>query len=284
MNYQEYRNFKEGLDLAGYKRLDCMNPFKAMSFTDPVHNSVSESEADNFLYSLTGRDVSFCSGVRDALKTLFRVNNEKQIYIPNEVYPVYFDLVEVGSDFCSYSIFDKSALQDVEDSLILYTFNHFGDLELNLNLGRELLSKGNILLIDAVYDYAFSVKEFYSLLSSEKCFILSSFSKTQLCRSFGYVIHDSHVEFNKPEEYFSFNEEVSAKQLRIFAKRWKQLESQLEFKLSDSRHPYFKLLDKSFEELLEKKILGIPMSVFSRYNCCDDKTVVSCLYEIDRYV
>ena len=286
LNYQDYRKFKEELNLAEYKRLDCMNPFKAMSFIQPTHKSVNETEALEYIASISeypGR-ISLSSGVRGALKTLFEVYKSSKVYIPNEVYPVYFDLLDTSSNFCHYSIFDESALEDVQDSVILYTLNHFGELDLDNKKAESLISKGNILAIDAVYDYDFGLRKFYSLVDSGKCFILSSFSKTQLCRNFGYVFHKSDINFESPQNYYCFDEGIPQKQLSFIKERWEQIQSSLDFKLVDSKHPYFKLVDRSFEELLKMKILGIPLSVFSKFECAQDKTVVSCLYEIDKYV
>lgn len=284
MNYQEYRSFKESLDLSGMKRLDCMNPFKAMAFIQPSQKVANKSESKDYILDLVScsEKVSFTSGVRAALEEIFRNSQGETLYLPNEVYPVYFDLVSASSKVLSYSIFNELALQDIRNSTVLYTYNNFGEIDLGLVEAEELIARGNKLIIDAVYDYEQKSNKFIELCANGQCFVLNSFSKTQLHRGFGYVIHNSNLKFTEPEQFYTFDQSVPSVQISVFEERWIQIEESLGLSLPVSRHPYFKVLDVSFNELISNDILAIPLSVFSKYKC-EDKSVISCLYEIDKY-
>ena len=284
MNYQEYRAYKESLNLNQYFRLDCMNPYKAMSFIQPVHYEVKKFGARKFIekqIDYSGH-FSFTKGVRAALKHLCQVYKERTLYLPNEVYPVYFDLAD-KLKVIPYSIFEQQDFIEVHDSMILYTFNHFGSMKLTYSQAEELIARGNLLIIDAIYDYENCLKDWHSLIKNGRCYILNSFSKNQLCRDFGYVLHQSTIEFEAPGSYYEFDETVPHEQIQMFRTRWESIRTDYQGVIEQSRHPYFAVINLPFHKLLEQGILGVPLSVFAKYDA-QEKTIVSCLYEIDRHL
>lgn len=273
MNFQEYKEYKETLIDDKYLRLDCLNPFKAMDF-------VKVPEPDGMVYAST--DISYTRGVRSSLETLFNAFQNRTIYIPEEVYPVYFELSKKCKYVVPYSIFGDKPHFIGKESVVLHTLSFFGDNELTPKEVKRLVNKGITVIIDAVYDYKGACFEYET---HENLFILTSTAKTHLTRNFGITYHMSDIEFPEPEENFvslKLDNTMPTKQLEIFNERWKQLDNEIVSK--PSKHPYLRVIDLPFEELLSQNILGVPMSVFSGGNGNNYKTVISCLYEIDKHV
>ena len=151
MKYQEYREFKESLPLDDLLRLDCMNPFKAMAYLKPISKKSTKENSLKYIEELiayTG-NITFTKGVRDALKTLFYKFQSQTIYIPNEVYPVYFDLAR-DLDVIPYSIFNNSIFSQIKNSTILYTFNHFGSLDIDYDVVKAWIDNGMLSAMESL--------------------------------------------------------------------------------------------------------------------------------------
>ena len=289
MNFQDYRAFKDSLDLDKFLRLDCMNPMKAMEFLMvDAHDVRAPISADTFLEQVrqhlgetTGLSASL--GVRAALTSIFHAYQDRVIHIPQEVYPVYFEIA-AEQQHQGYSIFEPHALDRITDSVILSTLNHFGSLAFNPDLAEAILANNNILIIDAVYDYSHAVRAYLPLLASNKLFIACSLSKSQLDYKLGYVCHQSDIPFEAAPAYPSLDRHLPQQQLRAIDLRWQQINDLSAFKFEACAHPYFRVIKRSFHDLLDDDILGIPLSVFSNNPADNHTTVVSCLFEIDKHV
>lgn len=282
MNYLQYREFKSTLDLSKYLRLDCMNPRKSMSFLNPPRKRVTPDESllsirEAFGY---GGNISFSGGVCASLRTLSSVYRDRMFYIPQEVYPVYFQMIQGLKQ--GYSVFGYNSFEHIQDSVIIYSLNHFGSLKLRVPDLNRLVDRGNIVIIDAVYDYRRLVKQYYPLVKSGSCYVLCSTSKTQLTHESGFVLHETATNFTPPYEYYKYDTEFPIAQCAVFNNRWAEICDVVSAGLYSTNHPYLRIADGySFRGLLDRGILSIPMSVFSSI-IGTHSAVVSPLFEIDK--
>jgi aspartate/methionine/tyrosine aminotransferase len=296
-------------------RADCMNPFISMNYLLEDVEYRSQNVTQEMLYKkwqevnnvkISSEKLVLTRGVRHSLSKLFHLFKEETIYMPQDVYPRYFELAHENrvESFVTYPKVDWQVLNGVEDSVVLLTipFTPMGkpiDEEALKEL-ESLLKRGNRLIIDAVYDYDVqnNFQKLEPLFKQGVVFWLHSLSKTYLSPE---VLGISYVSSSAYKSYFEsafdnyhFQNEVSYGraydimrskptlpdlQQQEFRKGFAYLSENTGLTIEQSEIAYCAVVEESFEALLERNILGVPSSVFGSQN--PNLTIVTGLFYLD---
>ena len=312
MNFREYKVWQKEYLEKNPKvfRADCLNPFKSMDYLLKEIEFSSKKRDKHELYALwsevnsieiSKENLAFSKGIRDSLGILFEMFKEKNIYIPHDIYPRYFDLAKNNKlkSFTTYPKMDWELLENLEDSVVLLTipFTPLGRLmdEDDIVKIENLISKNNHVIIDSVYDYDLknNFKKLEVLLKTERIFWLHSLSKTYLSPEVlginyvpkAYKVYFTHSKnnglneecnFRRPYDILTQKSNFSALQSGEFQKGFDFLAENTGLDVYESEIAYFAVVNKPFEELLKYNILGVPASVFGSER--EDFTVVTGLY------
>lgn len=295
MNYQEYRESKEKLNLENYLRYDCMNIYKSLEpLLDEevykhlenlykVDNKKFDDFLENFNYktSLTKEKhvnmKAVKGGVVQSLKTIFESLKEEEFLIPSDVYPVYLQLAEdEGLNFETYQAFlgtDYGKLTDAKNKVVLITYP-CKPIEVNVTYDqiKTLNENGCTVVLDCVYmrdgkDYLLD-----EILSLGNVIVLHSMSKTFLRpKKIGIVIDTTNKNINyinaSEEDIKEANDLINLVNMnkileKIITVGWeKQSQKYIEID-KEMNSNYFKLSKGNYEDLLSKGVLTIPVSVF----------------------
>lgn len=330
MNYKEYNAFKENYlkDNDPY-RADCMNPFKSMDYLIDIPDDENLKEmyssvdiSQEKLYSVWSKNIDtesllpsiennlvFSSGVRSSLFSIFSIFPKKEIHLPLDIYPKYLDIAtDAGAKFKLFPTSENipwEYLNNLKESIILLTFPLSTKGEVlnarNLSYLKTLLSSGNIVVIDAVYDYDIlnTLKKLAPLLQKDNLFFLHSLSKSYLCPEvlgINFIPQKYHdlfkknilpglydmFEIKKYRSYFILETyenlpEIQEKEFRSGLIELLQVlkKKGISLKISPFHNGYFRTVGTPFQRLLDYGIMGIPSSVFGGE---DNTAVVTGLY------
>ena len=311
MNFKEYKLWqKEFLEKKpNVFRADCMNPFKSMDYLLKNIEFSDKKREKKELYELWSKvnsieisteNLAFSKGVRDSLGILFEIFKEKNIYMPQDIYPRYFELASKNKvhTFTTYPMMDWAYIGGIKGSVVLLTipFTPVGRRLSDEDIGQieELISNGNYVVIDSVYDYDLK-KSFSSLgklLKSERLFWLHSLSKTYLSPEVlginyvpsGYKQYfesswkakkKDGADFSRPYDILAQKQNFAEVQAGEFRKGWSNLYENTGLEVS-AEIAYFSVIEEPFEELLKRNILGVPASVFGSKK--SDVTIVTSLF------
>jgi len=312
MNFKAYKIWQKEFLETNPKvfRADCLNPFKSMDYLLKDVSFTKEKRDKKELYALwskvngtqiSNENLAFSRGVRDSLGILFAFFKERDIFIPHDIYPRYFELSKENrvKSFTTYPKMDWEFLKTIENSVILLTipFTPVGRVleEDALKEIEVVIKNGNHLIIDSVYDYDLknNFKKLKVLLESERVFWLHSLSKTYLSpeilginyvpRAYKIYFENSWKnslnemnDFSRPYDILTQKPNFSNLQSEEFMKGFDFLSENTGLDIYESEIAYFAVVEESFESLLKHNILAVPASVFGSKR--DDLTVVTGLY------
>ena len=298
-------------------RADCMNPFKSMDYLLKDVEFTNKKRTKEELYELwrkvnnieipSNYEVALTRGVRHSLSLIFSMFKEREFYIPKDIYPRYFELAKENKvkTFVTYPTLDWSALKDAKESIILLTIPF---TPLGREVGKndiveiiELQKRGNIIVIDSVYDYNLNenFKKLEPLFKGNVIF-LHSLSKTYFSPEvlgmaympLGYKFYFENtisnyeikeVDYGRAYDILDQVPKLPHIQAQEFIKGFDVLAENTGLDVYNSKIAYFTVIEEPFEELLKNNILGIPASVFGSDS--DDLTVLTGLFylsELDR--
>jgi len=315
MNFKQYKTWQKSYleKNSNVFRADCLNPFISMNYLlDKVafkSKNITQTELYNKWKEITNIEISsdnlaLTRGVRHSLSKLFYLFKDRIIYMPQDVYPRYFELAKGNKikTFVTYPQTDWESLQNVENSVILLTipFTPMGR-ELNeedIEQIEGLIERKNSIIIDSVYDYNLNenFEKLQPLFKKGSVVWLHSLSKTYLSPEvLGIVYFSSMVVkgfFIRAKETYEFKDEVSynraydimtqipnlpALQQQEFDKGFDHLAENTGLgEVYESEIAYFSVIEEPFEELLKYNILGVPASVFGSKR--KDLTIVTGLF------
>lgn len=318
MDYKAYKLWQKAyLDKhPNLFRADCMNPFISMHYLLDGVEYKSENITKEMLYKkwqeVNGIDISvenlsLTRGVRHSLSKLFHLFRNEDIYIPEDIYPRYFELAKENrvKRFVTYPEVNWKSLNEAHNSVVLLTipFTPMGkvlDQEVLKEL-ESLLKRGNRIIIDAVYDYDANenFKKLEVLFNKGAVFWLHSLSKTYLSPEVLGLVYFSRsgykFYFDESFDNYNFHNEASYAraydiitqtpelpllQQSEFTKGFNYLSKSTDLKIYHSEIAYFAVIEESFDALLKRNILGVPASVFGSRN--PNLTIVTGLFYLDK--
>jgi len=301
MNFKEYKIWQKVYleKNPNIFRADCMNPFISMNYLLDEVEFKSKGISQTKLYTkwkeinnieIPLEKSALTRGVRHSLSKLFHLFKDRTLYMPQDVYPRYFELAKENhvETFVSYPQTDWESLEKVEESVVLLTvpFTPMGrELTQEDIVELEGLSKRkNIIIIDAVYDYNLSknFQKIKSLLENNFIFYLHSLSKTYLSPEVLGVVYCPNSEyqfyFQEAHSNYEFKDEVSYNRAydimtqvpNLSTLQQKEFDRGFEYltkntgleDVNENGIAYFSVIEEPFEELLKYNVLGVPASVF----------------------
>jgi len=309
MNYREYKLFQEEYlkENEGVFRADCMNPFKSMAYVldgliveeNDKNNSTSvdirEYVKKNIISNVSDEFIYYTKGIRDTLKQI-----EKQIsggvIIPKDIYPRYKDIFDskVVREYETVEGINYEELLSNKSKVILLTIPSATDKDgmtsSKIDFVKEL-SKTNVVILDMVYDNDFknTVKDLKELIENPNVILLYSLSKTYLLpEELGLVItsgrrfeykYDRGEDTDRVISVLKQYGDLGKIQEMEYEKGWLNLKIQTGLEV-ESGKGYFRVINKSHEELLGMGIFSVPISVFGSDR--RDYCIVTCLYYLDK--
>lgn len=304
MNFNEYRAFKETLELDNLVRMDCLNPFKAMDFLiadlEVEDVPISQDEVVHAWLDATQFSIP-CSiacteGVRDSLGQLLNKHSGLDIYLPNDIYPRYQEIAEAESiSFNGYSALNGYEILRTGNRGLILLNSPVTPTGVRMTLEErqwalDFLNKDstNVLVFDSVYAYDIQseINFLTPLLDTGRCYVLHSLSKSFLAPlTLGLIFSKNRLYLEMPSidkkelpralSILHQFPNLPQQQTAIFEAEFTRLGALTGLDLSGEQ-AYFRVLPYSFEALLKKGILGVPLSVFGSPET--QRCVVSCLY------
>ena len=202
MNYQRYCDWKEEvLKKRSPRRLDCMNPVKALEFiaapVEQVKHPVSPAELlqwwkTTFALGVELGQFAMGRGVRQILQLVLEClyNEGRTLWLPQDVYPVYSEL---AGRLCTRPYetlvdFNLDFLDDSSDTDVLLITDPLTPLGRYLRIHEleqcdEWLRKSpnRLLIIDAVYCFGPDrLSRLNDILQTDQAVVLHSLSKAWL--------------------------------------------------------------------------------------------------------
>ena len=202
MNYQRYREWQEEvLKKRSPRRLDCMNPVKALEFVSrPMEQQKHPvAPADllkwwkrTFALNIEHDQITMGPGVREILQIVLEClyNEGRTLWLPEDVYPVYFELagrlcirpyetlVDFNLDFLENSS-DTDVLLITDPLTPLGRYLQIHELEQCNEWLRK--SPNRLLIIDAVYCFGPDrLSRLNDILETDQAVVLYSLSKAWL--------------------------------------------------------------------------------------------------------
>ncbi|MBL4698457.1 MAG: aminotransferase class I/II-fold pyridoxal phosphate-dependent enzyme [Phycisphaerales bacterium] len=319
MNFQEFKAFRDQVtEQRSLLRLDCMNPFKAMSFLKVGFENARRHSCDDALdlwAETMGveeyRSAAIASGgVRASLKGLFNIfaAHGKELWLPEDVYPFYWDSAQneglSSRSFPTLPIPDFTVLNQASAESVVVITSPVSPLGRTLNDEETSQikhwlseSKGRRVFLDTVYSYTRGFdKNTMDLFETGQCFVSHSLSKAWLERGvFGALLApegDQHVCRNvlvSPSNMACSSaftalgqSNLPDKQQHAFSQEWSRLASDIREFVPSFQIPktgYFAAINAKHDEVLKKyNALVIPATVFGSSR--QDVSIISCLYDI----
>ena len=318
MNFQEFKAFRDQVtEEKSLLRLDCMNPFKAMSFLKvDVANQVDCSSEDTLdLWAETmsahkhrNRAIA-TGGVRESLKGLFNIfsSNGKEVWLPEDTYPFYWDTAHnVGlkpQSFPTLPTPDLSVLDKADKDSVAVITNPLSPLGRTLNKDEVTqicewleVSKDRQIILDTVYSYT---RDFdaatQKIFETGQCYIAHSLSKAWLERGVFGVLLPPKKEFEACQRIlktpskdactsaFSALKEqndLADTQQHAFSQEWNRLKPLIQNLAPDFQVPktgYFSSVSINYKDALEEH--GALVIPASVFGARNNtSSIVSCLY------
>ncbi|BDS06833.1 hypothetical protein NT6N_18730 [Oceaniferula spumae] len=320
MNFQEYKFAREKiLAECSPLRLDCMNPFKAMSYLkdnrecSTVH--CAQETTDLLLSSLHAEHYRSLAiptrGVRSSLNGLFEIISQQgsDLWLPEDVYPFYWECANSHHlnprSFCTLPSPDFSFLESTSPHSVVLLTNPISPLGRSLSEeeGKEIVnwlsqSDGRRIILDTVYSYALHIDPIsQKLYETGQCFITHSLSKAWLERGiFGVLLtpetdYDTclrlieapqQVECNSAHHALTSSADMPRLQQRAFSDEWNSLSSSIK-----NFHPsfnvptlgYFSFINVNFTDVLNS--YNALLIPASVFGSCNPNlSIATCLFNI----
>jgi aspartate/methionine/tyrosine aminotransferase len=320
MNFQEFKSFRDKVtQQQSLLRLDCMNPFKAMSFLKYEPQSTAQCSSDDVLglwaKAMNVRDYRDraipCEGVRESLKSLFNMFavKGKELWLPEDVYPFYWEAAHnTGLKPLAFSTLPTPSLDTLEhasaNSVVIIT-NPVSPLgrvlskEETDNIKAWLnASKDRQIVLDTVYSYSRGFDcNTMELFETGQCFIAHSLSKAWLERGiYGVLLapkkelevcKDILVPPTKDSCYSAFTtlekqNNLPEIQQSAFSQEWARLTPAIQKLIPNFQAPktgYFATINARYDEVLKKHNVLVIPSTVFGSSRLD-LSVISCLYSI----
>ncbi len=319
MNFQEFKAFRDQVtEQRSLLRLDCMNPFKAMSFLKVEFENARRYSCDDALdlWAETMdveeyRSAAIASGgVRESLKGLFHIfaAHGKELWLPEDVYPFYWDAAQNEGlsprSFPTLPIPDFAVLNQASAESVVVITSPVSPLGRTLNEDETSQikhwlseSSGRQVILDTVYSYTRGFdKNTMELFETGQCFVSHSLSKAWLERGvFGALLAPERDQQTCRTVLVSPSiEDCSSaftalersilpdKQQHAFSQEWGRLTPIIREFAPKHQIPntgYFAAINARHDDVLEKyDALVIPATVFG--SSSHDISIVSCLHDI----
>lgn len=213
MSFAAYKAWSSKvLDEHQPRRLDCLNPFVAMSFTarpGPAEAASVDKALDTWsevmMEELYRERMIATDGVRASLQVIFQAmgSSDHELWLPSDVYPFYLETADhwIARDRIGFYDTlpepDFSPISDAGPRSVMVITNPVSPLgryldETEVARLRAWLaaSPERVLVIDAVYAYRWGFSESSrALYATDQVFLLHSLSKAWLQRGlFGIVL------------------------------------------------------------------------------------------------
>lgn len=321
MNFSDYKIWQKSiLETHSPLRLDCLNPFIAMNWSQKIGGQATGNPT-TVLQNLLGygdRDdiVKPIPGVRAALEDIFidAKRNGWTLALPEDVYPFYWDAAErAGYDTSSLIRFptlpqpDFTPLNDTDDATIVVLTaplsplgRHLTEEEITFLMNWLEEDIERMLVLDSVYAYGAPLHQsLWRLWGSEQTIILNSLSKTHLQRGlFGIAMIPVGLlmapQLRQPTDEgvqaaidaLTHHPHHAADQQRAFDAEWKRLTPAIQKMTGQTFTPpengYMAPVTISAQDALTKhNTLVVPASVFGSKD--PNLSIVTCLHDISKH-
>lgn len=233
------------------------------------------------------------SGVRDTISSILSFSKNKNILVPNDIYPFYKYIInyhKVNPFYYTTQTMEyikfKSLLENELFDLLLITDPHpMNNIEYDYDLIINWLNKkeNRKLIVDGVYNYD-SYNKYEKLIKTNKTIICFSLSKAWLLpMHFGISVVPREIEYlvqntNAPSEkqikdaYWRISnyKNLPNEQTKLFSETWIKYGYQ-------SFPKYFRTFNKTSTELLSENKYSIPSEIYD----FDNRNILSIIGLID---
>jgi hypothetical protein len=315
VDYASYRRWRDETIARRpeIRRLDCMNPEKALAPWVPVAAPARTGDLAAAWARATGQVIApgelvLSKGVREVLAAAFAVFSGRELWLPQDVYPVYWELARAAghspAGFPTLSGGAWSFLEQANPRALavlpvplspLGRWPSSGEVAALVQWLRAGPERG--LLVDAVYTYDFEVagELLAPLLATGRCGAVWSCSKSWLSRDvlgIGRVPREwasplqdrlPPVEPGRALALLETGPELPRRQAQAFRREWQRLAPAIRQAAPDWCAPatgYFATVALPYDRLLDRDLLAVPGSVFGG---SDDRSIVSCLHDLVRH-
>lgn len=317
MDYQAFRSFRdEVLRTRDVLRLECMNPAQALARwrhapiepaaePDPQRALAAWARAAELV--IDPRRLVHGAGVRDLLTAVLACNPGRSLWLPIDVYPVYWQIAAAAGfaahGFATLPDLDLALTDDPRSILVLpIPLTPAGRLLRSAerdHLQRWLAAAPErLLVVDAAYayDHAALAPVLAELLASEQCVVLASCTKPWLCPdALGVAAAPLALapalraragtlspNLGRAVAVLECRPELPHLQQAAFRREWARIAPRLRAAVSDWQPPetgYFAVVACDPATLLDRHaILAVPASVFGSPR--RDLAVVTCLHDL----
>ncbi len=323
MSYQVFREFRDNL-IQNHSplRLDCMNAARSLNKEIPKTEMLKNTYDDYPLQPLLNlwqkrwgaeslfKHVTAAESIRSLLESFFRVlaNNKYSLYMPNDVYPVYWELAASRKirpkGFSTMPSLSWEFLETTSSKSVILlphplspagrylTSSDCDQLETWLNSAED-----RWLLLDAVYEFNFiPASATHRLFKTGQVILLHSLSKGWLSpetlavavspTSWPYAFEETTValaiEARKTAHQLLSTFANKPRDLQnLFQRRWDNLSATLrqwDPQWTKPESGYFSFLRMPAADLLKQhNALAIPSSVFGSSE--ETISIITCLHE-----
>jgi hypothetical protein len=288
-----------------------MNPEKALASWAPVARPAGAGDIAAAWARATGlaigpRELVLGKGVRELLTIIFGTLRSPELWLPEDVYPVYWELARasVGFEPAGFRTLAGEPWAFLEragpraQALLPIPLSPLGRWPSRAEIAALVdwlgQDEGRGLLVDAVYTYDFAAAGdvLRPLLATDRCGVLWSCSKSWLRRDvlgIGRVPEGWAPSLQRqlrPEELapalalLDAHPGLPSRQAQAFRREWQRLAPLIRRAAPDWQPPqtgYFSTVALPAAQLLEHDLLAVPASVFGG---AGGLSVVSCLHDL----
>lgn len=312
MDYAAFRSFRDQVAQArALVRMDCMNPAKALARWQhmPAEGASVTGDALAAWTAASGLGIdsdqlAAGEGVRDLLRATLELVDKADLWLPEDVYPVYWQLASgAPHPFATLPDFDLAFLAQTSARAVVVlpapitplgrglSSDEIATLHAWLRASRE-----RVLIIDAVYTYDFAASRpmVERLLATDQCVMLWSCTKSWLCpEGLGVAAGPATIvtrlryrvrtgsKLARTVAALTHRPELPALQQQAFTREWDRLTPVVRAAEPSWTPPstgYFSVLPRDHRALLEHDILAVPASVFGSPRA--DLSIITCLHDL----
>jgi len=287
MNYQQYKQYRLSLP-ASLIALDDLNPYGILPALKKNYS------AQQIEIARQGEFIMKSTGVRLLLKALFSQFSQQgySIILPEDIYPVYFDLMPDDKQAIEYKTCNETQLilPDIEKSVLLITDPLMPEGKyLSRDIYRQLLdwlnaAKDRWLLIDKVYDLR-QAKTASDALKGHVIYIDSLSKKSLTPGEQGWAV--SSMPYSIPCEGFS--PVTGSAMVSCYSETLQMLYTSAWLRIREKKiiadnlwavpeTGYLTVVSKNYKYFLENNIAAIPAAVYGIKD--KDLSVISCLSQV----
>ena len=283
MNYHQYKQYRASL-AQSLIFLDDLNPYEILPALKKKYS------AHQLEIARQGEFIMRSGGVRLILEVLFSQFSQQgySIILPEDIYPVYFELMPENKQAIKYRICNETllALPEVEKSVLLIADPLMPEGRyLSGVICRQLAdwlkaSEGRWLFIDKVYDPG-QTKTSKDVLKGNVIYIDSLSKKSLISGEQGWATSGVRCKgFNSVTDSITVSSYAEALQI-LYAKAWLSIRKKKI--IADDlwfipETGYVTVVNKNYKYFLENNIAAIPATVYGIKD--RDLSVISCLTQV----